>query len=88
MRIKDQSISCDSGCFLVCLAESSVNYNQSSVCLEWIFSLHNVNRGVTINNMRIFRIQSKLPQQHPADRLGILIAVIWILRFLPGTLIA
>ena len=54
------------------------------MCLERIFSLVDVNRCVSVDDMGIFRIQPKLPQQHPADRLGALVFVVWVLRLLPG----
>ena len=51
VRIEDQRVSGDTGCFVLAFAESAVDHHQTAVCTYRVFPSGGAYRGVSIDDM-------------------------------------
>ena len=51
VRIEDQRVSGDTGCFVIAFAESAVDHHQTAVCTYRVFPSGGAYRGVSIDDM-------------------------------------
>ena len=51
VRIEDQRVSGDTGCFVIAFAESAVDHHQTAVCTYRVFPFGGAYRGVSIDDM-------------------------------------
>ena len=87
MRIIDQSISCNTGRFMISFAESSVNHDQLAVRAYRLLSFFCLNRCMSVNDMRNVGIQVKFTQDHIAGLFAIIMLIVWIRLLMPCFLI-